>query len=101
MRLSPPVKAVIRQLARHWYANPLACDTPDGMLNWWLEPANAVALTTVEEALVWMEQRGLIEQLPAADQRVRFRRVDDDVASRLQRIAAGLDVDDDPLGTLH
>jgi len=81
--------------------NPLACDTPDGMLRWWLFSANARSIETVTAALAWMKRRGLVEELPAADGRIRFRRVDGAFESTLRRLAAGFDLDDGMNGTLH
>jgi hypothetical protein len=101
MGLDGAGKAAVRELSRHWCANPLACDTPDGMLRWWLTSTGVKRIDAVAAALTWMKARGLVEELHAADGRVRYRRASGDVEARLRRIAAGLDLDDATNGMLH
>jgi hypothetical protein len=93
-------KAAVRELAKHWCANPLACDTTDGMLRWWLSATGVTRKEAVASALAWMKRRGLVEELRATDGRIRFRRASG-VETRLRRLAAGLDLDDATNGMLH
>ena len=101
MVLDGPAKTAVRALSRHWCANPLACDTPDGILRWWLPAIGVTPLDAVSAALAWMKRRGLVEELYAADGRIRYRRAKGDVEARLQRLADGLDLDDATNGMLH
>jgi len=69
------VAALVQQLTEYLRDNPLACDTQEGIARWWLAPGSAGDDETLSFALERMRQRGLIEQLPAADGRVRYRRI--------------------------
>jgi hypothetical protein len=73
MARSPDVTFAVRALARYLLANPQACDTPDGILRWWLA-AYSVSMEELLSALEWMKQQGLVEELLAADGRLRYRR---------------------------
>ena len=64
---------VVRLLAKYWTANPLACDTPDGICRWWLS-SDRVGMDSLLAALAWMKERGLVDELTAADGRTRYRR---------------------------
>jgi hypothetical protein len=66
-------QAIIGQLARYMRANPLACDTLEGIAQWWLG-AEDVAPAQLARALEWMERSGVVTRLPAADGQLRFRR---------------------------
>jgi hypothetical protein len=63
--------ALIRALAAYLRANPLACDTPEGIRRWWL--ASETTAPQVQRALDWMRARRLLEALPAADGHTRYR----------------------------
>ena len=65
---------VVRALARYWRDNPFACDTAEGIRQWWLAPADDVSIEQVNLALAWLCERGMVERLLAADGRARFRR---------------------------
>lgn len=65
--------SVVRTLARYWVANPLACDTPDGICRWWL-PSESVSMECLLGALAWMKERRLVDEVAAADGRKRYRR---------------------------
>ena len=76
------VMALVRLLCRYLRENPMACDTPDGIARWWLATASGetpVRGDSLQRALDWLETRGLVERLRAADGRVRYRRVPGDV----------------------
>ena len=64
---------VVCALARYLRANPLACDSLDGISRWWLA-AHPVTPEELVEALSWMKEQGLVEELEAADGRLRYRR---------------------------
>lgn len=101
MELDALAKVVVRELSGHWCRNPLACDTPFGMQRWWLRASAEISVESVMAALTWMKQQGLVEELCAADGRIRYRRASRDVEPLLQRLAAGFDVGDDASDTLH
>lgn len=61
-------------MSRYLRANPLACDTCEGIGRWWMGIGPMVSLDALEEALDWMVAHRLLERLPAADGRVRYRR---------------------------
>ena len=65
---------VVQLLACHWFANPQASDTADGMLRWWLPESEGVTLTQVTAGLAWLVEQGLIETKTSRDGRVRYRR---------------------------
>ncbi len=67
-------KRVVSALALYWCDNPFACDTAEGIRQWWLSPADGVSTEQVNRALAWMCERGLVECLVPADGRGRFRR---------------------------
>jgi hypothetical protein len=69
------VAALVQQLTAYLRDNPLASDTQEGIARWWLAPGSVVDDQTLSLALQQMRQEGLIEQLPAADGRVRYRRI--------------------------
>ena len=66
------VHTVVEALRRYTSDNPQACDTPDGIARWWLHGRHAAGV--VERALDSLLQQGLLERMPAADGRVRYRR---------------------------
>ena len=65
---------VVRSLSRYWRDNPFACDTAEGIRQWWLAPADEISIEQVHVALAWLCDRGVAERLLAADGRPRFRR---------------------------
>lgn len=72
--LDASTKQVVRSLARYWCDNPFACDTAEGIRQWWLMPGDDVSIDRVNRALAWLCARGFVERLLAADGRARFRR---------------------------
>ena len=73
MRNNPGIFDVVCALALYLRANPLACDSLEGISRWWLA-SQVVTPDELEQALGWMRERGLIEELVAADGRLRYRR---------------------------
>jgi hypothetical protein len=69
----PDMTAIVRALAKYLRANPLACDAPDGIIRWWLA-SQSVSMEKLLQALDWMKQQGLVEEMEAADGRLRYRR---------------------------
>jgi len=61
--------ALLAYLARH----PDACDTADGILEWWLQAGARWSLSQVEHTLEKLVQAGTLRRLPALDGRVRYR----------------------------
>lgn len=64
---------VARNVARYLRANPLACDTLEGIGRWW-PGAGSAGESVLATALSWMRDMGIIEESMAADGRVRYRR---------------------------
>lgn len=85
------IPALVRHLARYLRTNPFACDTCEGIERWWLASDPPLALPQLQQALDWMVARALLERLPAADGRVRYRRAPLDQAGEdtLRRLAEG------------
>ena len=73
MEDDPDEAALVRALVSYVRINPLACDTADGICRWWLPPPR-VSQAKLLEALNWMKRHGLMEELIAADGRLRYRR---------------------------
>jgi hypothetical protein len=71
---NPGTVDVVRALARYLRANPLACDSLEGIGRWWLA-AHPVTPEELMRALGWMKEQGLVEELVAADGRLRYRRL--------------------------
>jgi hypothetical protein len=72
--MNADVMVIVQHLSRYLRSHPEACDTSEGIARWWLGADAATPLTSVESALGWMSQRGLVASVRAADGRVRFRR---------------------------
>jgi hypothetical protein len=64
--------AAVRGLSRYLRTHPDVCDTADGIARWWM--AGDTPLPVIEVALESMTALGVLEALPAADGRTRFRR---------------------------
>jgi hypothetical protein len=64
---------LVGTLAVYLRAHPFACDTAEGIRNWWLE--TEVTMDDLMAALAWMQQHDVIEQRVAADGHVRYRRL--------------------------
>lgn len=70
--------ACVSSLADYLRANPLACDTAEGIRRWWFGTEHEVAMNELQDALEWMKRCGAIEEIVAADGRRRYRRLGDD-----------------------
>jgi len=95
MRPSSSTIDLVCVLALYLRANPLACDSVEGIGRWWLAP-HSVAREELELALDLMTEQGLIEEIVAADGRQRYRRCSDDA-----RLQAAIDGNCDMQGTRH
>ncbi|HEY0823769.1 MAG TPA: hypothetical protein VGD76_08280 [Ramlibacter sp.] len=69
------VLSTVQRLARHLRRHPHVCDTCEGIVRWWL--ADGTPEMVVDAALGWMESRGAVESVHAADGRTRYRRAAD------------------------
>jgi hypothetical protein len=79
---------VVRLLARYFHDNPLACDTAEGAMRWWLPQKDDISEGMVTTALDSLVAQGALETLPAVDGRVRYRRIPKEAARTvLARIA--------------
>jgi hypothetical protein len=95
MRNSPETADVVCALAQYLRANPLACDSLEGIARWWLA-MQGVVRRELEQALTLMIREGLVEQIVAADGRMRYRRCTDDA-----RLQAAIEAYCVPRGTVH
>lgn len=91
----PDKREVVRALALYLRANPRACDSVDGIRRWWLA-AHPVTTEDLMEALQWMKDHGLVEELSAIDGRLRYRRCGPEAA-----LQAAIDSPGDDAGTRH
>jgi hypothetical protein len=87
---------VVRQLALYLRRNPRACDTALGIARWWLAGSAHTQPALVDMALSRMVDLGVLECLPAADGRRRYRRTEPAALTdaRLDQLATAS-------GTLH
>ena len=85
--LDASTKQVVKSLARYWCDNPFACDTAEGIRQWWLMPIDDVSVEQVTWALAWLCDRGPVERLLAADGRARFRRASGHNDAALRQLA--------------
>jgi hypothetical protein len=93
----PRVVALERLLRHYWRRNPLACDTLDGIAQWWLPEGHGATSAEVLGALERMEDEGLVEEVVGGDGRTHYR-LREEVAGELRR----LDIDESPpFGELH
>ena len=86
-QLDRKVVDIVRRLAGYLDANQYACDTAAGIARWWLriDPEDTVY---VQQALAWLKAHELIEELAAADGRLRYRRLG--TSERFASVMAGL-----------
>jgi hypothetical protein len=68
-------ESVAREILAYLTKRPSACDTLDGILQWWLPRIRLEEATeTVEQALVLLERRHLIDRVALAAGPVMYRR---------------------------
>ncbi len=67
------VVRVQQTLLDYWRERPQAADTVAGIQRWWLR--GMVSHELLAAALAALQQQGLVDAQPAADGRVRWRRV--------------------------
>jgi hypothetical protein len=81
------IQQIVSALVAYVLANPLACDTQDGIERWWLSDCGQSSLA-VAAALNWMVMKGYLQTATAADGRVRFRRIatDDSLQSAFDEL---------------
>jgi hypothetical protein len=77
MNDDPDTTEIVRALADYLRANPLACDTADGISRWWLA-SQSISMERLLQALGWMKRHHLVEEMLAADGRLRYRRIASD-----------------------
>lgn len=81
----------VLSLARYLEDHPRACDSAQGIGLWWFIAVDAPSETDVLRGLNWLEDRGFIESLEAADGRVSYARIewDSGFVLRVQAAIAG------------
>jgi hypothetical protein len=72
--MQPEIRVIVEALIEYVSANPLACDTEDGIARWWL-PDCRQSSHDVATALGWLVRSGLLQTVTAADGRTRYRRI--------------------------
>lgn len=78
----------VLSLARYLEDHPQACDSAQGICLWWFIAPDAPSEPDVQRGLNWLEDRGFIESLEAADGRVSYARVEWEVGLVLRVQAA-------------
>ena len=73
------VIATVRRIVGYLERNPQGSDTLEGIARWWLED-ETMPMDQVKRALDWMQDRGLLKVVAAADGRLRYRRDATDAA---------------------
>lgn len=82
MKDDAELHANVRVLASYLIANPLACDSLEGMRCWWFDPEYQGPEHLIEKAVMWMMENQLVEELAGSDGRVRYRRTGSDAQLR-------------------
>jgi hypothetical protein len=72
--MQPEIRVIVQALIAYVFANPLACDTEDGIARWWLSDCRPSSYD-VAAALTWLVRSGLLQTVTAADGRTRYRRI--------------------------
>ena len=86
MRANEEISALVRALAGYLHANPLASDTCEGALTWWLGRQAGATAQQLQVAFDELVKLGLVERVTAADGKVRYRCSNTDAAT-LARLA--------------
>lgn len=79
---------IVRRLAGYVDANPFACDSSAGIARWWLH-LDIEDTGPLQQALAWMLAQQLMEEIVAADGRLRYRRIG--TKEQFDRALAGID----------
>jgi hypothetical protein len=79
----PDLRAIVIALAHYLLANPLACDSLEGMRRWWFDQEYQWPQYQLDKAAGWMKENQLIEEVAGSDGRARYRRIGSDEAFRL------------------
>jgi hypothetical protein len=87
MKSNDDLAEVVLRLLRYFGAHPLACDSCEGIAQWWLGIDTSERVVLVQQALDCLEREGIVVRLTAADGRVRYRRASGTEATKeaLQR----------------
>lgn len=70
--------ALLRALLRYFESHPFCCDSVQGMARWWFPQGTPVDMNKLLSCLRWLREKELIEELVAADGRIRHRRTGTD-----------------------
>jgi hypothetical protein len=84
------VAALVRALVAYLRAHPSASDTAAGISQWWLGTEEFVTYQHLERALRFLIDRGVVEEIAAADGRKRYRRIGGDETLAAAIAATGL-----------
>ena len=71
---------MVSAIATYLRAHPHASDTASGIWQWWLPAEDLVSQKHLATALQFLVDQRLIEEIAAADGRLRYRRIGDDAA---------------------
>ncbi len=83
MEVDPDLHVILSALARYLSANPLACDSLDGIRRWWFDQDYQWSEYLLDKAVSWMKEHKLIEEITGSDGRTRYRRIGSDEELRL------------------
>lgn len=85
-------ESVASEILAYLAKRPSACDTLDGILQWWLPRIRLEEATeTVERALVLLERRHLVDRISLAAGPVMYRRCESTAAGPPARTRASRD----------
>lgn len=76
MDASDPKYPAVQRLMAYWLERPHAADTLEGICQWWF-PGTPIPEPAVEQALIWLIERGVVVMRRAADARVRYHLADE------------------------
>jgi hypothetical protein len=90
------IHVVVQHLARYLHTHPFACDTCEGIERWWLATDPPLQLQQLQQALDWMVAHALVDRLPAADGRIRYRRASLDKTAENVLLSLAYTAESDP-----
>ena len=90
MRDCEQLQEIVRKLALYLRKNPGACDTTDGIAQWWFAGAQ-FQRQELAQALVILEQMGLVKSIHTLDGHILYRRAEADIEmdAKLDRLIHG------------